>query len=104
MLFQMMFWRISNIAMQGFLALAIFMRLDFCIGGAEVVRNVRNKWPCRHAILGSCCHQTVDVSPPEILFHTHYHQKEVLQIELIVTSSAIDKMFEIFGPIFEQNL
>ena len=23
---------------------------------------------------------------------------------LIVTSSAIDKMFEIFGPIFEQNV
>ena len=23
--------------------------------------------------------------------------------ELIVTSSAIDKMFKIFGPIFEQN-
>ena len=26
------------------------------------------------------------------------------QIIVIVTSSAIDKMFEIFGPIFEQNL
>ena len=24
-------------------------------------------------------------------------------MSLIVTSSAIDKMFEIFGPIFEQN-
>ena len=30
-----------------------------------------------------------------------YRQKNV---GLIVTSSAIDKMFEIFGPIFEQNV
>ena len=26
------------------------------------------------------------------------------RIEVIVTSSAIDKMFEIFGPIFKQNI
>ena len=26
------------------------------------------------------------------------------RIEVIVTSSAIDKMFKIFGPIFEQNV
>ena len=28
----------------------------------------------------------------------------LILIHLIVTSSAIDKMFEIFGPIFEQNV
>ena len=31
------------------------------------------------------------------------HMKKRI-IRIIVTSSAIDKMFEIFGPIFEQNL
>ena len=29
--------------------------------------------------------------------------KLLFMVRVIVTSSAIDKMFEIFGPIFEQN-
>ena len=30
--------------------------------------------------------------------------KLLFMVRVIVTSSAIDKMFEIFGPIFEQNV
>ena len=44
----------------------------------------------------------------EVQGHIQVHQARHRGLEtpskkLIVTSSAIDKMFEIFGPIFEQN-
>ena len=45
----------------------------------------------------------------EVQGHIQVHQARHRGLEtpskkLIVTSSAIDKMFEIFGPIFEQNV
>ena len=37
-------------------------------------------------------------------FYFDPSESEIPIFNIIVTSSAIDKMFEIFGPIFEQNV
>ena len=34
----------------------------------------------------------------------HSHVQYLEEYYLVVTSSAVDKIFEIFGPIFEQNV
>ena len=41
--------------------------------------------------------------PGKLVFHQRFLFC-LLKVKLIVTSSVIDKMFEIFGPIFEQNV
>ena len=41
--------------------------------------------------------------PGKLVFHQRFLFC-LLKVKLIVTSSVIDKMFEILGPIFEQNV
>ena len=52
-----------------------------------------NLWVSKYIIIDIC---QLDLELNVRMSHDH--------VTLIVTSFAIDKMFEIFGPIFEQNV